>query len=208
LLNGRKKSRRKKSRNRKELIVLREIEGELMAVREKLKEWMEGEAEESVQESGEKPGREVGEVDEMVSGIVRIVRTKADLVYDAEERGWAKSCKARNMEVGEGDGKVKCYGCGDEGHVTTNCPNKKKWKKFKDLESSSSDEEERRVKKKKDKIKKEKKKKEKNESSEEESEEDDLEVAKALRKEDVELAKPFSLRMLAADCAESSHLLY
>jgi hypothetical protein len=123
--------------------------------------------------------------------VVRLVRERADLVYDATERGWTKACKARGMDAGTGGGGVQCYTCGEKGHISTNCPNKKggkgrgkKSKESSDSESESSGEEERRrrrrrdrgrrEKEKRDKAKKGKKKERKDSSSEESPDTDDV----------------------------------
>jgi len=76
----------RKARNRNEVEVLRRC-------KEKLCEAMEE--------------REM----EKVGVVVKWLRERADLVFDAEEVGWARACKVRGLKS-EGGGEVECYRCG------------------------------------------------------------------------------------------------
>jgi len=143
----------RKARNKNEVDVLRRCEERLC---------------EAIEE------KDVGKVED----VVRWLRERADLVFDAEDIGWVRACKARGLKS-EGKGEIECYRCGKKGHVSSVCKARKKKKREREESSSSvssseeSSEEEKKRKKKKKKKKKRKVRKEKEESSEEEEEEEE-----------------------------------
>lgn len=150
----------KKARNRNEEEAWRECEKRVM---------------EAVEAMGE--GREA-----KLKEVLRVVRGRVDLLYDAEEVGWFKACKMRGLKS-EGGGEVTCFRCGEKGHLANRCWGRggkgRKGRKWEESSSSSSSgeeesessEEERRERRKKERKGREKGKGKK-ESSESEGEEE------------------------------------
>ena len=139
-------------------------EGELRKARNKNEAKVLGECERKLMEVLELEGEE--EKNEKVEGVLRVVRGRVDLLYDAEEVGWAKACRWRGLK-NEGKGEeVVCFRCGEKGHVANRCRAKgEKGRKRERWESEESDSEEEERRRRKREERKERRRKEMEESS-------------------------------------------
>jgi Zinc knuckle len=57
---------------------------------------------------------------QLLQEFVRILQTRADLIYEAEETNWTTVMAARGLETNVPEGTT-CYTCDEPGHYATNC---------------------------------------------------------------------------------------
>ena len=65
-----------------------------------------------------------------IAELVKVVRSRADLLFDANARGWKKACDVRGIIAPDSEG-IACYFCGGPDHLATSCPERKRMKELK-----------------------------------------------------------------------------